>query len=112
MTDLPSVSEPAAPTARIHTLGGAAWMLVAAPFLIAAGAFVTVAMQPFVNTVSAKGDAVLMAWVGAVLLCLGVACLIAGLTLLGVRSIVQQQTELLRGALPRAARRRMTVADA
>lgn len=75
-------------------------MLLAAPFLVGFGAFVTVAMQPIVNTVSAKGDAVLMAWVGAILLCLGVTFLIAGLVILGVRSLMQQQMELLRG--PRA----------
>lgn len=39
-----------------------------------------------------------MAWLGAIMLCLGVVFLIAGIVLVGVRSIMQQQTELLRGA--------------
>lgn len=74
-------------------------MLLASPFLVGFGAFITVAMQPFVNTVSAKGDAVLMAWVGAILLCVGVSFFIVGLVLLGIRSPMQQQMELLRGVL-------------
>ncbi|RKW71539.1 hypothetical protein DWQ67_01445 [Galactobacter caseinivorans] len=75
-------------------------MLFFAPFLIAAGAFITVAMRPYVTEISAEGDAMLMAWFGAILLCLGVAFLIAGLALVGVRSLMQQQTELLRRAQP------------
>lgn len=73
-------------------------MLLSAPLLLAFGAFITVAMQPFVNTRSAEGDAVLMAWAGAILLCLGVAFLTAGLTIVGVRSILQHQLDGLRGA--------------
>lgn len=41
-----------------------------------------------------------MAWLGAILLRLGVAFLIAGIALVGVRSLMQQQTELLRAAQP------------
>lgn len=100
MTNLPSLSDTVAPAARLRAPRGVLWMLFSAPFLIAVGAFITVAMQPFVTVRSAEGDAVLMAWVGAILLCLGVAFLIAGIALVGVRSIMQQQTELLRGAQP------------
>lgn len=71
----------------------AVWMLVSAPFLLAVGAFITVAMQPFVTVVSAEGDAVLMAWVGVILLCLGVVFLTAGSVLVGVRSMLRQQTD-------------------
>lgn len=98
MTNVPSPSDTVAPAARLSAPRGVLWMLLSAPFLIAVGAFITVAMQPFVTVVSAKGDAVLMAWLGAILLCLGLAFLIAGVVLVGVRSIMQQQTELLRGA--------------
>lgn len=75
-------------------------MFVSAPFLIALGAFITVAMQPFVVVRSAEGEAVLMAWAGAILLCLGLVFLVGGIVLVGVRSMLQRQTELLRGARP------------
>lgn len=75
-------------------------MLFSSPFLIALGAFITVAMQPFVIVVSAEAEAVLMAWFGAILLCLGIAFLIAGTALVGVRSMLRQQTEVLRGGQP------------
>src|SRR5690606_14877545 len=86
------------PASRLRTPISAFWMLLATPFLVGFGPFITVAMQPFVNTVSAKGDAVLMTWVGAILLCVGVSFLIGGLVLLGIRSLMQQQMEFLRGA--------------
>lgn len=86
------------PASRLRTPISAFWMLLATPFLVGFGTFITVAMQPFVNTVSAKGDAVLMTWVGAILLCVGVSFFIVGLVLLGIRSLMQQQMELLRGA--------------
>lgn len=96
-TPLPANETPT-PASRLRAPSSAFWMLLACPFLLGFGTFVTVAMQPFVNTVSARGDAVLMAWAGAILLCLGVTFLIAGLVILGVRSLVQQQLDLLRGA--------------
>jgi len=97
MTDSPSRTVPAA---RLQTSSGVLWMLFLAPFLLAIGAFITVAMLPFVTDLPAKGDAVLMAWVGAILLCLGITFLIAGIVLVGVRSLLQRQAELLRTAQP------------
>lgn len=67
---------------------GVFWMLFSAPVLLAFGAFITVAMQPFVNVRQAEGDAILMAWVGLILLCLGVTFLIAGIALVGVRAML------------------------
>lgn len=71
-------------------------MLFLAPILIGVGAFITVAMQPFVSERLAAGDAVLMAWIGAVILCLGLVFLAAGITLVGIRSLLLQQLDLLR----------------
>lgn len=68
-------------------------MLWFAPFLLAIGAFITVAMQPFVSDGRVEGDALLMAWAGVIVLCMGLAFLIAGLTVLGVRSLLQQQQQ-------------------
>lgn len=101
MTDSPPQggTETQAPP-LLRAPGGVLWMLFSAPFLIAAGAFITVAMQPFVIVVSAEGEAVFMGWLGVVLLCLGVAFLIAGVALVGVRSLLQQQTQLLRSGTP------------
>lgn len=98
MTTMAPVSESAAPDARLRMPGAVFWMFLTAPILIGFGAFVTVAMQPFVNSVSMKGDALVMTIVGLILLCLGVAFLMAALVLVGVRSIAQQQTDLLREA--------------
>lgn len=101
MINSPSLSDGVAPVARLRAARGVVWMFFSAPFLITIGAFITVAMQPFVAVVSAEGSAVLMAWFGAILLCVGVAFLIAGIVLVGVRSIMQHQTMLLlRGAQP------------
>ncbi|HEX7352744.1 hypothetical protein [Brachybacterium sp.] len=98
MNTAPPVHESPTPAFRLDAPGSVVWMLLASPFLLAVGTFVTVAMLPFVNTVTAKGDAVLMAWAGAILLCLGLTFLVAGLVILGVRSLMQQQMEMLRGA--------------
>ena len=100
MTNLPSPGDAVVLPARLVTPTGVIWMLFSAPFLLAMGAFITVAMLPFVNVVSAEGNAVLMAWLGVIMLCLGVAFLVAGIALVGFRSILQQQTELLRSAQP------------
>ncbi len=75
---------------------GISGLLLFAPFMIAAGAFITIAMRPFTTTVGGRsGDAILMAWVGMVLLCLGAVFLTVGLVAVSVRSMLRRQTDLL-----------------
>lgn len=100
MAETRSQIDTAIPGIRLHAPGGVFWMFVSAPFMIALGAFITVAMQPYVTVKMAEREAVLMAWVGSILLCLGLVLLVSAIVLVGVRSILQQQTELLRGAPP------------
>lgn len=98
MNEAPLYNYSAAPNNRVRAPGAVVWMFVGSPLLIAIGAFITVAMQPFVTVRAAAGDAVLVAWIGVILLCLGLAFLIAAIVLVGVRSMLRQQTQLLRGA--------------
>jgi hypothetical protein len=77
-------------TRRVHLPALAVTLLVGGPFLILFG-------LP-AGTVNAELDyqwAITLTLVGRIILCAGVAALVIGITLVGVRSIAQQQVDIL-----------------
>lgn len=89
-------NQPSLGLARLRLPAATTGLLIFSPVMIAAGAFITIAMRPFTSTIAKReGDAIAMAWFGLVLLCLGVVFLTVGLAAVSVRSMLQRQTDLL-----------------
>jgi len=82
-------------TPRLQTPGAIFWLFFISPIFIALGAFIVVAMHRFVTNPPVEGDAIAMTWAGVVMLTLGAVFLVAGIVVVSVRSLLQQQAELL-----------------
>ena len=90
MTSASIENQPTSPS-RIHLPTFAAWLMGSSPFLLLFGGFLA--------QVNADRDvdwAIFQTMLGTAIFWIGVTALMSGLVLVGVRSIAQQQLDLLR----------------
>ena len=80
----------------IRTPGGVAALFVAALLLMVTGGVLTLVQSELMARPEPKDFAVFQTWLGTVLFHIGLAFLAAGLVIVGVRAMLQQQTEALR----------------
>ena len=79
----------------IRTPGGVAALFIAALLLMVMGGFLTLVQSELMARPEPKDFAVFQTWLGTVLFHIGLAFLAAGLVIVGVRAMLQQQVEAL-----------------
>ncbi|OJU40821.1 MAG: hypothetical protein BGN97_16685 [Microbacterium sp. 69-10] len=79
----------------IRTPGGAAILLVSALLLMLVGGFLTLVQSELMARPEPKDFAIFQTWLGTTLFQIGLAFLVAGLVIVGVRAMLQQQTEAM-----------------